>query len=401
MERAVRKNSYPAVRFLSVFLCVFMLFSFVSVGTTPVRANTVPLLYTNDSVFSYWQKTPPQTADGVVYIPISMFIDLDNVYYYSNPKSGSFYLQNEITEEYLSFSLKTSDAYNGKAMIKINIKVFNDTLYLPAIETANYLGLYIEMNTDNTIVRLSDASAKLPFGKLIEMHTPPPPVVTPPVVTPPEDNNTNVITPPAPSTDDPPVIKPPVNTEPDEPEILPCDVYLFIADPDPTVIPSLFVALKKANLNAAFALSSEYIKNNPQSVLKIFVSQYPIALNADKDYTDVELLTRDINTSNLLLERITKQKTRIITLPSDIGSGIHEILEKSGYVTYKTNIKPTQKYSSSKALANHVISKFNSFPKANVLINADMTGVSAIYELGKHINSYDIINSLIPDETVR
>lgn len=401
MEARTLKRKFPAVRFLSVFLCVFMLFSYLSCRV-PTKAASAPLLYINDTVFASWQETPPQTVNGVVYIPITMFMELDNVYYFSSPKNGSFYLQNEITEEYLSFSLNTSDAYNGKNMIKIDIKVFNNTIYLPALETANHLGLYVEMNTDKTIVRLSDASARMSFSNLVALYTPAPPVVDPSPETPPV-----TVTPPDVSTDPPvtgndqPTEQTPIPQQPDTPVVHPCSVYLTFANPSGETLPSLLIALERQNIDVTFAFSSDYILKNSDSILDIFARGYTIAINANGNYSDALQLHEDVELANLLLQRITKQKTRVVTLPSDIGNGVINSLKTKGYVPHRINIVPQKNIYSSKKLAESVISKFNSYPKACVSMTSDITGISALYEIGKHIDSYDIINSYPLDETVR
>lgn len=397
MEKATFETKSSAVRFLSMFVCLVVLLSSVSdFGFSD--AATAPLLYTNDSVFADWQETPPQTVDDVVYIPITMFIDLDYVYYFSNPKTGSFYLQNEITKEYLSFSLKTSDAYNGKTMIKINILVFNNTIYLPAIQTANNLGLYIEMNTDNTVVRLNDGSAKMPFSKLIALYTP---IETPPVedVVPPDDEIDDTPptvddTPPTPSTPDVPVTP----TEPEKPVINPCDVYLCFKDPDVKNIDSLTVALKNGGLGATFFLSAEYIEANPQTVMSLYTDGYAIALYSANTHDDFDGYYAEITAANGYLERIIKQKTRLAA-SDGMKSEYRTQLEKRGYLTHQFEIIPSKYIYYSKTLAANVTSKFNFHATARVLMNSDITSVSALYEIARHINSYDVIASYTIDET--
>ena len=395
MEILTHRRKFPAARFLSVFLCVLLLFSLITSHFGMTKASATPLLYINDSVFPYWQETPPQTVDGIVYIPITMFIELENVYYFSNPKNGSFYLQNEITEEYLSFSLKTNDAYNGKSMLKINIQVFGNTMYLPAIETANNLGLYLEMNPDNSIVRLSDASAKLSFGQLTAMYTP---QQTPPVVEKPPE--TTPVTPPNDSTqppsvnDDHPITKPPEQTPQVVEKILPCDIYLCYANPNTDELASLLVALENENLGATFFFSHEYITENPESVMLINVKGYPTALRLDDKYTDFESYYAALTEANNALFRVTKQKTRLVATET-----MKNELKEAGYIPHSFDIIPQKAYSS-KALAKNVISKFNSYPRARVLMGTDITAVSALYEIGSHIEEHDVLHSYSIDETV-
>ncbi len=390
MEAIARKRNFSAVKFLSLFLCLIMLFNIVPFGTSTYANPSIPLLYTNDSVFAAWEKTPPQKENGVVYLPLTMFVALDNLYYYSNPNTGSFYLQNEITNEYLSFSLKANGAYNGKTMLNIDIKVFNNTIYLPAIQTSDNLGLYVEMNSDKTIVRINDGSAKLSFSKLLELYTPvekPPVQVPDPIPDNPDNPNGN---------DDPPVDEPPID---DKPVINPSDVYLCFTDPDPKNISSLMVALENENLDATFFLSGEYIANNPKSVMLIHAKGYSTALYIKQSHSDFEALYEDITSANELLERITKQKTRVLSFKPKYDNEIIKKLENKGYKLHDFNIVPSS-YTTSKKLAEDVIAKINSSRTARVLLETNITSVSSIYEIGKYINSYSIVTSYAIDETV-
>ncbi len=398
MKETALKTKNAAVRFLSMFLCVLILLSaFSDFGTGD--AATTPLLYINDTVFANWQDTPPQKLDGVVYIPITMFIDLEYVYYFSNPKTGSFYLQNEVTKEYLSFSLKTNDAYNGKTMIKIDILVFNNTIYLPAIQTANNLGLYLEMNTDNTIVRLSDESAKMQFSKLIAMYTP---VETPPVTDPtpetPSDDTPPAVDNTPPVVDDTPPTPPPVQTKPEEPVINPCEVYICFRDPDVKNLESLMIALKSGRISATFFLSSEYIDANPEKVLSIYTAGHSIALYAKNGHDSFDGFYGEITSANDYLERIIKQKTRLVALDGSENEYKAQI-EQKGYLTHSYEITPSKYIYYSKTLSNTVITALNSHARARVLMNTDITSVTALYDIAKHINSYSIITSYAIDET--
>lgn len=363
-----------AVRFLSMFLCVLMILSLTPIQAP--RANSkLPQLYINDRVFADWEKTPPQIFDNVVYIPITMFMDIDSVYYFSNPKAGSFYLQNEITQEYLSFSLKTNDVYNGKGMIKINVRIFNNTMYLPAIQTANYLGLFVEeINSDKVIVRISDSSAAMSFSKLLALYDP---------------------------IDTQPVTPPPVQTNPtpDPPTINPCNAYISFVNPRKENLSSLLVALQNENLNATFFFTWDYMISNPDAVLQIYTEGHSAALSISGNYTDFEALYSDAEKANQLLERITKKKSRQVFVDSNCNLNLLNQLESKGYIIRKFNITPTNT-SSSKAIANSVISKMNSHKEAFIRLNTDIYSISSLYEIGKYISVNNSVHSYSLDETV-
>ncbi|MBQ9941305.1 MAG: polysaccharide deacetylase family protein [Clostridia bacterium] len=388
-EQKIRlKTTENSLRILSLFLCVVLLLSFVPVITT--TATDIPLLYLNDSFFSDWEITPPYTVDGVVYIPITMFTALDTVYYYSNPDVGTFYLQNSLTKEYLSFSLKSGSAYNGTSIIKMNIKVFHDTIYLPALETVKRLGLFLEMNPENTIVRLSDTSAKLPFSKLISLYTP----ITEPVVTPPSNNDT----PPAQpdendNTDNPPDVVEPV------PVIIPCDVSIGFKNPDPKNLDKLIVALESKKLPASFFLSSDYIENNPKDVLKIYSHGYSIGIAVSTDYSDNSQIISDVNRANDNLRRIIKQKTRILLIRNN-KNNLLDFLSENGFTPHIFDFESPANPKTSKQVTDSIKEYLPGRSKIKLLIGSDIFSITSLYETGDFLNGNDIINLYGIDETV-
>lgn len=254
------------------------------------------------------------------------------------------------------------------------------------------------MNTDNTVVRLSDESAKMPFSKLIALYTP--------VETPPVDENVppdNVPDDAPPAVDDvppeqPTPVKPPIQTEPEKPTINPCNVYLCFKDPDVKNFDSLIVALKNGVLDATFFFSAEYIEKNPEKVATVYADGYSIGLYAKNTHADYDGFYAEITAANDYLERIVKQKTRLVASDGVI-SEYRVQLEKKGYLTHQFEITPSKYIYYSKTLANNVISGFNSYSKPRVLMNSDITSVSSLYEIAKHINSYGVIASCAIDET--
>jgi len=390
-----------AVRILSLFLCaVFML---LSCPVTVVHAAGAPLMYINDTVFPDWQSTPVHTIDGTVYIPVTMFIDLDAVYYYSNPGVGTFYLQNETTEEYLSFSLKAvNDAYNGKGMIKLDIQVFHDTIYLPAIETANQLGLFVEMNSDNTIIRLSDSTAKMSFTKLIERYNPV--IEAPEPEKPPVSSDTPGVTDPPvtpPDTPDKPPVDDPVTDDPPAPVIVPCDLYLCFTDPQSNTLDDLITALESRSLPATFFLSYDYIKSNQKNVIKLYTHGYSIGIFCENEKAgSSEKALEDIHYANNLLRKIIKKKTRIITL-ENADDSLNGLLVQNGFKVHSFNILSPSAPKNSSAVVSAVTSALPGVSIAKILMKSDMYSVSAIYETGRFINSHDIIKTYTIDETVQ
>lgn len=401
MTHTAYKTKSVAVKLLSLFLCA--VFFFLSYPVTIVHAAGAPLMYINDTVFADWQTTPVHTINGSVYIPITMFIDLDAIYYYSNPSVGTFYLQNETTEEYLSFSLKAiNDAYNGKGMIKLDIQVFHDTIYLPAIETANHLGLFVEMNSDNTVIRLSDSSAKMSFTKLIELYNPvieEPEIDKPPI----SPNPPDVIEPPitVPDTPDKPPVDKPVTEDPPAPVIIPCNLYMCFTDPQSNTLNDLITALKSRNLPATFFLSRDYIKNNQKNVIKLYSHGYSIGIfcKNEKSGTSEEAL-EEVNYANNLLRKIIKKKTRVITL-ENVTDNLNDLLVQNGFKIHSFNIHSPSNPKSSIAVSSAIASALPGVSVAKILMNSDIYSVSAIYETGRFINSHDIIKSYTIDETVQ
>lgn len=394
MTHTACKIKTVAVKALSLLLCA--VFLFLSCPVQVVTAVGSPSMYINDTVFSDWSTTPMYNVDGVAYIPITMFIDLDAVYYYSNPGVGTFYIQNETTKEYLSFSLKAiNDAYNGKGMIKIDIRVFNDTIYLPAIETASQLGLFVEMNSDNTIIRLSDSTAKMPFSKLIELYNP--------VIEAPGDEKPSIVPEKPsgeeehvtlPSQGDKPSTDTPSNENPPEPAIVSCNLYLCFADPHTDTLDDLLTALESRSLASTFFLSYDYIKSNPKIVLKLYSRGYSIGLYGKEADNGID----EIYKANDLLRKITKKKTRIVALDSP---GNTALLERNGFNVHSFNITSPFNPSSSKIVASAVTSALPGVSTAKILMQSDMYSVSAIYEIGRFINSHDIIHSREIDETIQ
>lgn len=397
MTHTAYKIKTAAVKYLSLFFCAVFLFFSCPIHT--VNATGTPLMYINDTIFSNWQTTPIHTVGNTVYIPITMFIDLDAVYYYSNPGSGTFYLQNETTKEYLSFSLKTiGDAYNGKGMIKIDVQVFHDTIYLPAIETANNLGLFIEMNSDNTVLRLSDSTAKMPFSKLIELYNP---IIDVPVEEkPPVYDNPSVTNPPPSSQITPPVDNPSV-VDPPEPVIIPCDLYLCFTDPQTSTLDDLITALKSRTLPATFFLSENYIEKHPLDVIKLYSNGYSIGIYCDNTYGEnTEKALQSVSGANNSLRKLTKTKTRTVVL-GIADNDLNKQLVQNGFTVHSFNIHSPSKPSSSRAAASAVISALPGISTAKILMKSDMYSVAAIYEIGKFINSNDIIKTYAVDETVK
>lgn len=397
MTYTAYRNKTTAVRVLSLFFCaVFLLLSY---PVMPVGAVGAPLMYINDTVFPDWQTTPVHTINGTAYIPITMFIDLDAVYYYSNPGVGTFYIQNETTEEYLSFSLKAiNDAYNGKGIIKIDIQVFHDTIYLPAIETANHLGLFVEMNSDNTVIRLSDSTAKMPFTKLLELYNPI--IETPGDEKPPVSSDDPTPVAPPDTPDKPPVDNPPTE-KPPEPVIIPCDLYMCYTDPQNSTLDDLITALESRDIPATFFLSNDYIKSYPQNVVKLYSQGYSIGIYCrSSGFETPEEALESICSANSLLRKITKKKTRIITLSYE-NDALNKLLEQNGFNVHSFNIHSPSNPAYSGSVASAVTSALPGVSTAKILMASDMYSVSAVYEIGRFINSHDIIKKYTIDETVQ
>ena len=137
----------------------------------------VPSLFKNDIPFSNYKRFPLVVQDDIEYIPLEMFTGFSGVEVKTNLKSDNFYIKNNDNLKTISFNVETSMALtDDKKTQTLVTKLFYNTRYVPATETAYALGLgcetYMSIEEGVYALRLTDGREKHTFSEVVKMYSP-------------------------------------------------------------------------------------------------------------------------------------------------------------------------------------------------------------------------------------
>ena len=371
-----------------VFLAFFLVALLKIVSAVYVSAeedSSIPSLFYNDNPFLYSIPgssiyLPLKQYNGVHYVPLDIFKQLNDIKIYSNDRyTEQFYIQYQ-NNRYIVFNISAEKAYNQNKEYK-NCKIYKDTgiIYVPVKIIADELGLEWEYKAEYNAGRIKEAGAKRSFDSLLEKYLPkpqpttaaPPQTTQPPTPNQPPQPSRAPVNPPTAQTEppveytteppDPPVVfttepndvqKPPEpttkpkekpkekettestsaeTTEPTLPENTEeIQNYLMFYDggenegSDKAVkMDEVLEALEKnGNLKAMFFLGGEEIEKTPDILRAIYAAGHGLGIKAKHGGT--EELAEELEEVNALIYSVLKHKTRFYILEPAMPEGFDE-----------------------------------------------------------------------------
>lgn len=354
-----------------VLTIIFMLLmramtAFVSV---PVAASDIPTIFVNDREFHGHHILPLIRIDGVDYIPINVFYDMNSITISSRDNfENDFFLQHGASHRTIAFNIGGRAAFDnrGDEIPGVAARLRGRQIYVPAYGVANILGLRIETREPvpgHRVLRIKDdRTARRSFDDMLRPFLrppPPPPATAPPTTT----------APPLPRPPPPRPIDPNIITEPTTPEATtnpentrPVNNYLmFYAGDVPQTddndygnnyenteiennenLGKVLNFLAANEIRALFFMSREQILDNPGKLRTIFASGHDIGIKIDRaDFSDTGELINEVETANAYIYTLIKQKTRLYIVTADFGYKHEEFtgaLGRAGYFLCRDNI---------------------------------------------------------------
>ena len=341
--------------------------SYTNMGkSTAENGNTVPNLFRQDKPYSNVERFPLVVSGGVEYVPLSMFILYPYVEVNYSKTGEDFFLLNKKNNRYISFNVNggIASTYDGD-LLKLSVRFFNSTRYVPARTVALVLGFVCE-NYDNPekgiyVFRISDGKSGKTLAQLVEPYL--------------AQQATS---------------QAPVEQE-KKPEADPIEklaernVYLCYANVPQDSITHIMNTLDAHKVKASFSLNEKEILSDSGLVRRIYVSEHSLLVTADctgdtpgeKAKSFVEGLER----ANSALAYVLKRKTRMCTLPYDLpeetakNEEFISTVEQAGYIIFRPGVVTDDKpgytgnaYNISSKIKNTVISGFDVRQKADVSV---------------------------------
>lgn len=274
----------------------------------------VPTLFKNDSSFGNHRRFPLVVQNNTHYVPIELFLGINDVTLTYGYSTSYFYLARENGTRYISFDIDNDlVTTHGMKTYTLETKLFYDTRYIPALDVADVLGITVDIydNPDDGVyaLRLSDKKAKLSFSELIKIYSPikkdesstdTPDVVEPPDV--PDDNN-----PPDGGQTEEPVV----------PDIGYRSIYLSIdLSAFGNVTDILNVLERDYSDNACtFFITPENILQHPDEVRQIIACGQNIGFILPSD-ADENSLSQTLSDARENLELVAKCSSRLVRFSS-------------------------------------------------------------------------------------
>ena len=290
----------------------------------------IPNLYRQDAAYSNHKTNPVVVTGGVAYVPLALFLSYSYVSVKYSNDENKFYVINTKNGQYLSFDISKNIAETyDRTIMRMRTKIFYETRYVPARDVANVLGFMCDEYDDPTTglyaFRIRDNTASLSFEKLLKMYVPekeptPQPDNKPDVPT--VDNN--------PEKTDPPEIvnpdgqtkpKPPVNTDPIS-KIAKRNVRIVVEANNTAGLDNTLFVANNSGEKLTFSVTKDYILLSPASVRQMLVFGHTLSVTANIENTRQENIINSfiaaLKDANSALYLVTKQKTRLCTVPDNI-----------------------------------------------------------------------------------
>lgn len=292
-----------------VFFTVVVLFA-ISLAFLSSATGSNPVLYKNDTKYSI-AEYPAEIINGTLHVPLSFFIGLENIQYEYGTKPVGFYLRNESTGRFFSYSSESRSIVVDSSLVDIRFPILNSTVYLPLEYCAEILSLKTETKTVDGVerIRLTDGTQRLTFDELIELYDP------------------------KEKPDNPSVIEPEKPSDPtDSPT--PADRSLYITfDACPNeYTDDILDIMEKWDTNATLFFDEEGIKAYPKAVIRAFVSGHGIGISVENGTED------ELKSANEALYSVLNCYTRICSVNKAVSVENKENIEKMGYVLWSCDI---------------------------------------------------------------
>lgn len=243
-------------RLIAIVLFIATAVSVIVPSMISVADGDTPVVYRNDTKYTI-SEYPAKIINGTLHLPVSFFVGLHGIQYEFNKDNNSFYLRNQNTGRFFSYSFSSSGIVVDNSFLNISFPIENSTVYLPLEYCADILSLKIEKISSGSTkrVRLTDGSEKLTFEELIELYDP---------------TNPN----------DSPIINPENPDNPISPDTGDKTVYITIDVYPDTQTEKILDMLRDWGEKATFFFTKEAIETNPKSVLRAFGSGNGIAITS-------------------------------------------------------------------------------------------------------------------------
>lgn len=280
---------------------ILIFLSVISLAT-----EDAPVIYKNDTKYTITEY-PVENVNGSIHVPVSFFIGLKDIQYVYNTEPAGFYLKNDSTGRYLSYSTDAKTIVADGSLTDISFPIANGTVYMPLEYCAELLSLKIEKKSGSPMrIRLTDGTHKLSFDELIELYDP--------TKTEPEK---------------PPVIEPEKPIEQPEPPVTPTPnerlIYITFDSCPNEYTDGILDALDSAGIKGAFFFNGESMREYPQTVIRAFASGHSIGIASDT--------LENASDANSVLLSVMHFKTRVLRTE---GASSEQASDK-GYVLWNAN----------------------------------------------------------------
>ena len=311
-------------RLIAILVFITMAICLIVPTVMSIADGDTPVVYRNDTKYTITEY-PAKMINGTLHMPVSFFVGLQGIQYEFNRDNNSFYLRNQSTGRFFSYSFKSSGIVVDNSYLNTNFPIENSTVYLPLEYCADILSLKIEKVTSGNTkrVRLTDGSEKLSFKELIELYDPSTP-------------------------SDSPVINPDNPDNPTTSDTTEKTVYITIDVYPDTQAESLLDMLRSWGEKATFFFTDEAITTNPESVLRAFGSGNGVAITSAVEKKDTLLTIEDIKNeldkTNRALYDVLGFCSRLYRFPEGMGesivnsSDIFPALTEMGYILWDYNV---------------------------------------------------------------
>lgn len=368
----MKKTRRLIIALFSLFIISALLFSFLSVAD-----GDTPVVYRNDTKYTITEY-PPELRDGALYMPVSFFVGMSGIQYEFNAKNNSFYLRNESTGRFFSFSFDAAGIVVDNSFVNVSFPIIHSTVYLPLDYCADILSLKVEKTSSDGVkrVRLSDRSARLSFEELIELYDPTDPD-KPPVITPEDPDN-------------------PIDQTTDRTIYITIDCY-----PD-TEVSRMINMLRDWGEKATFFFTKESITDAPEAVLRADARGHGIAVTALDAPSDLSEMEEALDEVNRTLYSVLGYASRLCRFPKGraIDADTEKKLSEMGYIvwdfTEEMNVEGKSAFTVAKEIYDATFKK----DVTVVRLTSHENNVKALTQLLSFVANDEHITARVIDPTV-
>lgn len=320
MNKTVKRILYAVFALLLVVGSIPL-----SAPRVDAAASVVPTLYCNDEAWYKDSDLPLVRYYSSYLVPVSIFSMFEGYEVVVDRREGEFMIANRVTGVYMTFNYKDSYAMNdkGEEFYFISHRMYSSEYYVPADTVCEYFGLDCEVYSStydgSVCLRISDSAATESLAQLLLHYNP----AALGVETAPSDTKI-------------------------EPYAKGKKVYLTFNGIDPRYTERILNVLRQHGMKGTFFLTEKDIKENPETVIRIYTEGHAIGIYVET-VTEGPTLNFDdamnqLGRANQMLFQLLKIRTRLIrtdlsaTDTTRILAGVHyENLKYCGYVLWNHN----------------------------------------------------------------